>query len=159
MGKYDDILNMEYPLKSADRIKHPRMSLADRAKIFSPFAALKGYEEAIEAKQKIVVPRIELSEESKEYLDGQLNKIEALLEVKQHPIITTVYFQKDKNCGDEGGEYIQFTGMVAKFDPTSRVIQIVEKRLKLDDIYSIEGEDLNSLDKLTIVSRNDTNDC
>lgn len=45
--KYDDIIAMEYPLKQHDRIKHPPMSIADRAKIFSPFAALKGHEEAI----------------------------------------------------------------------------------------------------------------
>lgn len=48
---YDDIMDLEYPLKQHDRIKHPPMSIADRAKIFSPFAALKGYEEAIHRKE------------------------------------------------------------------------------------------------------------
>ena len=140
--KYDDIIHMEYPLKSADRIKHPRMSIEDRAKIFAPFAALKGYEEAIAAKQKIVVPRIELSEESKEYLDLQLRKIESLLMNGQHPIITLVYFQNAKDLAEDSGEYIQFTGMVAKFDQSSRILQIVEKRFRLEDIYSIEGDEL-----------------
>ena len=42
-GKYDDIINVEYPLKT-DR---PRMSLYDRASQFSPFAALTGYDELI----------------------------------------------------------------------------------------------------------------
>lgn len=143
--KYDDIINMEYPLKSSDVIKHPRMEVEDRAKIFAPFAALKGYEEAISAKQKIVVPRIELSEESKEYLDLQLKKIERLLIKGQHPIITVVYFQKDKVGNADGGEYIQFTGLLAKFDRTSRIMQIVEKKLHLDDIYGIEGEDLEGI--------------
>lgn len=139
-NKYDDIIHMEYPLKSSDKIRHPRMQSEDRAKIFAPFAALKGYESAILAKQKIVVPRIELSEESKEYLDLQLGRIEKLLKDMLHPIITVVYFQKDKNHIKDGGEYIRFTGMVAKFDRTSHILQIVEKRLKLEDIYSIEGE-------------------
>lgn len=49
---YSDIIHMEYPLKTSDKIKHPRMNLADRAKIFAPFAALKGYEEAIAKKQR-----------------------------------------------------------------------------------------------------------
>lgn len=141
-NKYDDIIHKEYPLKSSDIIKHPKMKLEDRAKIFAPFAALKGYEEAIAAKQKIVVPRIELSEESKEYLDLQLGRIERLLLSGQHPIITVVYFNKDKINSDYGGEYIQLTGMVAKFGLTSRILQIIDKRLQLDDIYSIEGEDL-----------------
>lgn len=143
--KYDDIVNMEYPLNGFDVVKHPKMSIEDRAKIFAPFAALKGYEEAIAAKQKNVVPRIELSEESKEYLDLQLGKIEQLLTKGEHPIITVVYFQKDKGSSEEGGEYIQFTGMVAKFNQTSRILQIVEKRLQLDDIYCIEGENLDGI--------------
>lgn len=138
---YDDIIHTEYPLKSSDAFKHPKMSIEDRAKIFAPFAALKGYEEAIAEKQKIVVPRIELSEESKEYLDLQLGKVERLLTSGLHPIITVVYFQKNK-VSKEDGEYIQFTGMVAKFDQTSRILQIVEKKLQLGDIYSIEGEEL-----------------
>lgn len=141
--KYDDIIHMEYPFNSSDVIKHPRMSVEDRAKIFAPFAALKGYEEAIAAKQKVVVPRIELSEESKEYLDLQLGKIERLLSNGQHPIISVVFFQKNKASNEDGGEYIQFTGLVAKLNQTSRIIQIVEKRLRLDDIYRIEGEDLD----------------
>ncbi|HHU73759.1 MAG TPA: YolD-like family protein [Clostridiales bacterium] len=136
---------MEYPLKSSDRIKHPRMTIENRAKIFAPFAALKGYEEAIAAKQKIVVARIELSEESKEFLDLQLGKMEQLLSKGQHPIITVVYFQKDKDSLDDKGEYIRFTGMVSKLDLTSRMIQIVEKRLPLDEIYKIEGEDLDTI--------------
>lgn len=48
---YDDIIGLEYPLKQHDKIKHPPMPIADRAKIFSPFAALKGYEEAIHQKE------------------------------------------------------------------------------------------------------------
>lgn len=136
--KYDDIINMEYPLKRSDRIKHPKMTIEDRAKIFAPFAALKGYEEAIAAKQKIVVPRIELSEESKEYLDLQLGKIGSLLANGQHPIIRIVYFQKNYMSNEDGGEYIQFTGMVAKFEQTSRILQIVERRFRLEDIYDIQ---------------------
>lgn len=142
-NNYDDIINIEYPLRNSDIIKHPRMKVEDRAKIFAPFAALKGYEEAIAAKQKVTVPRIDLSEEIKEYLDLQLGKIERLLHSGHHPIITVVFFKKDKVNNEEGGEYIQFTGMAAKFDHTSRILQIVDKRLRLDDIYSIEGEELD----------------
>jgi hypothetical protein len=141
--QYDDIIDKVYPGKISDINKHPRMKTEDRAKIFAPFAALKGYEEAIAAKQKIVVPRIELSEEAKEYLDVQLGKIERLLLIGQHPIITVVYFQRDKVNNQEGGEYIQFTGMVAKIDQSSRVLQIVDKRLRLEDVFGIEGEDLD----------------
>jgi hypothetical protein len=33
--------------------------------------------------------------------------------------------------------------MAAKFDKTSRILQIVDKRLRLNDVYGIEGEDLD----------------
>ncbi len=140
--KYDDIIHMEYPFADSDADRHSRMPLQDRAKIFAPFAALKGYNEAILAKQKIVVPKMELSEESKEYLDLQLGKVKRLLEEKHHPVITVVYFQKDGRDGVEGGEYLSFTGAAAKFEPSSRMLQVAWKKIRLDDICSIEGEDL-----------------
>jgi len=142
--KYDDIINMTYPLESSDKIKHPRMRVEDRAKIFAPFAALKGYEEAIAAKEKVVVDKIELSDESKEYLDQQLRKIEQLLAAGQRPMVTVVYFQRSKVSVGDCGEYIQFTGMVARIEPTSRILQIIERRLHFDDIYKIEIVDDDS---------------
>ncbi|NCC01539.1 MAG: YolD-like family protein [Clostridia bacterium] len=119
------------------------MSIENRAKIFAPFAALKGHEEAIAAKRRIVVPRVELSEEAKEYLDWQLAKIEQMLDAGKHPMVTIIYFQKDKMCteDEDGGEYIQFTGIVAKYHLEGRWIQIVDKKLRLEDIYGIENEE------------------
>ena len=46
MRNYDDIIEMKYPFDRPSR--HSHMSIADRAKIFMPFAALKGYETAID---------------------------------------------------------------------------------------------------------------
>lgn len=46
--RYDDILLLPHP-KSKNR---PHMSLQDRAAQFAPFAALSGYEEAIEETAK-----------------------------------------------------------------------------------------------------------
>ena len=44
MGNYDDISNLPHHVS----MKHPRMSMSGRAAQFSPFAALTGYEKAIE---------------------------------------------------------------------------------------------------------------
>ena len=46
--------------------------MENRAKQFVPFAAVKGYEEALRAKEKIVVEKIDLSEERKEEVYRQL---------------------------------------------------------------------------------------
>ena len=41
--RYDDIINLPHH----ESTRHPRMSMADRAAQFSPFAALSGYGEVI----------------------------------------------------------------------------------------------------------------
>ena len=48
MGNYDDIINLPHHVSA----KHPKMSMYNRAAQFSPFAALTGYEKAIEKAQK-----------------------------------------------------------------------------------------------------------
>ena len=45
---YDDIINMPHHVST----KHPKMSMYNRAAQFSPFAALTGYEKAIEEARK-----------------------------------------------------------------------------------------------------------
>jgi len=48
MGKYDDIINTEWPRETL----RPKMKLDLRAKIFLPFAALTGYEASLEQMRK-----------------------------------------------------------------------------------------------------------
>lgn len=48
MSNYDDIINLPHHVSA----KHPKMSMYNRAAQFSPFAALTGYEKAIEEAQK-----------------------------------------------------------------------------------------------------------
>lgn len=104
----------------------PKMTRENRAKQFAPFAALKGFEEAIKSVEKIVVDRIELSEERKEELDRRLQMIH------KNDIVTIVYYSN--------GEYIKITGMVARFDVTARIIQVVNTKISFADIYEISGE-------------------
>ena len=47
---YRDIIDLPYPRYDWNFLmKHPRMSVTDRAKIFHPFAALRGHSEALDA--------------------------------------------------------------------------------------------------------------
>ena len=46
---YSDIIHKSRPDGPQSRLRHPRMPVADRAKIFAPFAALTGFEKIIEA--------------------------------------------------------------------------------------------------------------
>ena len=170
MGKYDDIIDIEWPMQG----RPGQMTMQDRAKIFLPFAALKGYEEAIEERQKVTVARCELLEDMKEELDFRLGILEKEINYGNNPIITVIYFvEENKNsklydartndnkqltCRDEDrnhdengnydedrnhdekGEYVKKTGIAVKINYTDMYLQVVEDKILLKNIYSIEGE-------------------
>jgi hypothetical protein len=102
------------------------MDRADRAKQFMPFAALKGYEEAIREREHIVIERSELSEERLDELDNVFKRL------RVGDIATCIYYKASEEC------YIKVTGMVSKIDIDSRVLKIVNKRIEFDDIYDLE---------------------
>ena len=100
----------------------------NRAKQFVPFAAVKGYEEALRAKEKIIVEKIELSEERKAELDFKLHQIQ------KNDIITVVYYYKE--------EYIKLEGMVSRLDADARILKVVNTKIPFEDIYELSGENL-----------------
>ncbi len=135
--KYDDIIEVQYPFKDIEKIR--TMTIEERAKIFAPFAALKGHSEAIAAKQKVVASKVELSEESAQQMDYSLMDIDNQLKHGKHPIIKLIYFKQDVRLKDKG-EYIELSGVVAKLNKELRWIQIVNKKINLDDICMLEIE-------------------
>ena len=54
---------------------YQKMDRASRAKQFMPFDALKGFREALMEKERVYVPKKELSEERKAELDIMLRQI------------------------------------------------------------------------------------
>lgn len=97
-----------------------------RAKQFMPFAALKGYEEALREKEKIIVDKKELSAERKDELDNIIHII------NKQDMVTVIYYEKN--------EYIKITGLVSKLDFDSRFLQIVDTKIDFENIFSIEKE-------------------
>lgn len=100
-----------------------KMTKEDRAKQFMPFAALKGHTEALRRKEKIVVQKMELSEEYQEELDRKLH------EITKNDMITVIYYHQN--------EYLKLTGMVARIDDTARILKIVNTKINFDDLYEI----------------------
>ncbi len=96
------------------------MAQADRAKQFMPFDALKGFREALREKERILVPKRELSEEMKEELDRRLGLI------KKNDMVTVEYF-----CA---GEYVQVSGRVSGIDDNARVLTVVNTQIPFEDI-------------------------
>lgn len=144
--EYDDIINLPHHTSS----KHPQMSLYDRAAQFSPFAALTGFEFAIEETGRITECRVELSEDEKAVLDMRFQEIRerlsgAGLEVQdgamridgEKPFVTLTYFQED--ALKEGGAYVTISGRVKKIDEDERRVVFEDGRcVKMDDVVACE---------------------
>ncbi len=105
----------------------PKMAPAERAKQFMPFAALKDLPAALRERERIVVPRPELSEEMAEELDRLMHRL------KKGGMATVVYFSR--------GECLKVTGIVARIDETARVLQIVNTKIAFSDILQVEIPD------------------
>ena len=129
-GKYDDIIHMERP---ASR-HHVPMPLENRAAQFAPFAALTGYDDAVDEAARITGSRIELSEEMKGELDMKLSEIAS--HIAEHPEVSVTYFVPDLH--KDGGEYVTVTGAVRK-------INLTERQIVLENIGAISIDDVLEL--------------
>jgi len=129
---YEDIIHLPHHVSS----KRPRMSAVDRAAQFSPFAALVGYDAAIQETGRLTTEKIELTEEEKSFLD-QKQKI--LLErIAEHPEITVTYFLPDDR--KIGGSYTTVTGNLKRIDDVSHVILLTDGTgISIDDILKIDS--------------------
>ena len=96
---------------------------ADRAKIFLPFAALKGFEEALREQEKIIVEKKKISDEIKEKISKKL------LSLNKGDMVRVVYF--------DNGEYIKVQGVVSNIDITYQKLTIVKTLVMFYDIYEL----------------------
>ena len=128
MGAYDDIINLSHPTST----KHPRMPMIDRAAQFSPFAALVGYEAAIQETARLTDQRAELTEEEQALLD---EKLRLMLDTGAAGRITC--FQPDVK--KDGGAYVTIHGTVKKIDPLERCVCLTDgTKFPIDDILDVE---------------------
>lgn len=105
-------------------IKNTFFNRTDRAKQFAPFDALRGLREELAKREKIIMDKVDLSEDMKEEINYALHSI------RPNDIITVIYYSR--------GEYIKKCGMVSKFSATNRNIKIVDTTINFDDIVKIE---------------------
>ena len=127
-------------------LRHPKMSLQQRAKIFSPFDALKGFSESIEKKLELYVEKHELTEEEQAELDRTLaflsekTKNRRLARENQVTVTALCYVP----CSDEQheayglrGRYETVTGTVWKVDALKKTLQLGETVLDFADLAEL----------------------
>ncbi|MDE7334227.1 MAG: hypothetical protein K2O16_18765 [Lachnospiraceae bacterium] len=106
--RYEDIIHLPHHVSGV----HPQMTQRDRAAQFSPFAALTGYEDALEEAGRHTGERIELDEDAKNILDEKLRMIQEQITVR--PQVQITYFVPDEK--KTGGAYTVAEGWVKKID-------------------------------------------
>lgn len=138
MKKYDDIIALPHHTSQ----KHPRMAMMDRAAQFSPFAALTGYEDAIEETGRLTDCRIELGEYDTAILNRKYQQLSALASV--HPRVTITKFTPDEK--KSGGAYLSVTGELKKIDACSQAVFLMDGTvIPMADILSIESDSLTEI--------------
>ena len=107
-GPYDDILYMPHHVSPTRK----KMSMVDRGAQFSPFAALTGYEAAIQESGRLTDRGFELDVDGKAMLDEKIRAIRD--HIQDRPKVTVTYFVPD--IRKAGGAYRDVRGTVVKVD-------------------------------------------
>ena len=132
-GPYDDIIELPHPTST----KHPRMSISDRAAIFSPFAALTGHAAAIQETARLTDQKMELDEDTK----AELDRRQAILleRIVEQPEVTITWF-----CPDEkksGGAYVVTVGRLKRVDDTAGTLRLADgMTIALDEIVDLQSD-------------------
>lgn len=135
-----------------ERADFKRQKGAFKVILFRPFAALRGFDDEIssEGASKLLVKKVELSDEEKNDLSDKL------LQVKKGMKVVVRYFVRTTECT---GKYISLTGTVVMIDPVYRELKVmqdsdrkavgIEKELPViipfDDIANLAGEGITSI--------------
>ena len=140
MGKYDDMLYLSRPVSR----RHEPMPRAERAKQFMPFAALKGYDDAISEKQIIYEPRMELGNEQRDALDARLLSLHERLRAGERPCVTILCFIPREDgvvSSPPLGQYRSFSGTAEKMNLEDQRLRLDGRWFPLGDIMEMEEED------------------
>ena len=132
------------------RLRHPAMEREKRAKIFSPFDALRGFSDAVAAKDVLYVDRPELSGEEQLEIGRRLSVLQRLARngraVRAHPAqVSVTYFSP---CEDEDsfsfgrrGQLRTVSGVCRGVDSAvSGTVTVGGAAIRFQDIVSIEAE-------------------
>lgn len=148
--KYADIIGMEYTRSAESLRRHPPMTLQNRAKIFSPFAALRGYDEQLaEEKQRSErVHRRILTEE-------EMNRLsDKLLQLHKGMTVTVRYFKEDTAHPEQPpvGVYVDITGRVQRIDSVCRTLQIAGVTVPFGALDELIGDGIREIDEFLGIS-------
>ena len=135
--------------QDAFTLRHPAMDCGRRAKIFSPYDALKGFSDAVAAKDVRYIDRPVLPEEERQEIGRRLNDLAGLTQngrlARENRVrVTVAYFVP---CADphhdaygRGGQRATLTGICRRVDPIGRTLTVGETAIPFDNLLRIEAD-------------------
>ena len=133
-GPYDDIIDLPHHVS----VSHPQMPCSERAAQFSPFAALTGYEGAIEETARLTDDQKDLSENVRDSLDQVLVGIMSRPDPNTEVKIT--YFVPDAK--KDGGKYVTELVRIRRIDTDTReIVTMDRRRIGIDMILNLGEEE------------------
>ena len=114
--RYGDILGHSYPFP----LRHARMAQ------FASFAALNGYEEAVEEEARLTEREIDLDDSVREMINQTLVEAEEQLMRGETVRLSVTWFQPDVH--KDGGAYRTAAGRLKKIDYYRQVLWLAEIR-------------------------------
>lgn len=97
----------------------------DRARQFSPFAALRGYYELVHERERVIESRRPLSEEEARALDA------TIADLQRGAMVRAVFYEKDA--------YRTIVGTVSQVDMIYHDLWIVRERIPFDELCALEA--------------------
>lgn len=97
----------------------------DRARQFSPFAALRGYYDLVHERERVIEPRRPLSEEEARALDA------TIADLQRGAMVRAVFYEKDA--------YRTIVGTVSQVDMIYHDLWIVRTRIPFASLCALEA--------------------
>jgi hypothetical protein len=130
--KYEGILSLSRPVSQ----KHPPMSREARAAQFAPFAALTGYDAALDEAGRLTQQKELPEEERLALLNEQLRLLQEHRQMRPRIIVT--YFRPDDK--KEGGAYVTLQGRFRQIDPAAKTLVLEDwQAVPLEALYALDS--------------------
>ena len=135
---YQDIIHLSRPFSN-----HPKMAIANRAKLFTPFAALRGFDVEIltQEQDRLLVPQISLTSDREEEIYRVLNGL------RQGDWVTVSYFVPVKTIGGQPmGEYTVVSGEVKRVDDVEQLLVLEGYPIPFGNIHALTVQGMEGVE-------------
>ncbi len=138
LAAYQDILYCSRPVS-----RHPKMSIENRAKLFTPFSALRGFDIEIltQEQDRLLVPQISLASDREEEIYRVLNGLH------QGDWATVTYFVPVKHIAQQLlGEYTVVSGEVKRVDDVEQLLVLEGYPIPFGNIHALTVQGMEGAD-------------